>query len=152
MNQTRKQILDLLLFFRANKELVVKTFKMHSTKYINNYLARDEVRKSVKCWNGQDNEVLSLYDDVPKQDLLNFVNRLPDESFVVVESCEDYDGCTEYRMYAMHVDKEDDGTYLHRLNNVKSMVYAKDPSNIKNKVKDYDVLEYIQSLEKKLGM
>lgn len=152
MNQTRKQILDLLLYFRANKELVVKTFKMHSTKYINNYLARDEVRKSVKCSNGQDNEVLSLYDDVPKEDLLDFLNGLPDDSFVAVDSCEDYDGCTEYKMYAMYVAKEDDGQYLHRLNNVKSMVDAKDPTNIKNKVKDYDVLEYIKSLEKKLGI
>lgn len=152
MNQTRKQILDLLLYFRANKELVVKTFKMHSTKYINNYLARDEVRKSVKCSNGQDNEVLSLYDDVPKEDLLDFLNRLPDKSFVVVESCEDYDGCIDYRMFAMYLAKEDDLQYLRRLNNVKSMTDTKDPLTIKNKVKDYDVLEYIKSLEKKLGL
>ncbi len=152
MNPTRKQILDLLLYFRANKELVVKTFKMHSTKYINNYLARDEVRKSVKCQNGQDNEVLSLYDDVPKQTLLEFVSRLPDDSFVEVESCEDCDGYTVHRMFAMYVDKEDDRQYLHRLNNIRLMVDAKDPKNIKNKVKDYDVLEYIKSLEKKLGL
>lgn len=152
MNPTRKQILDLLLYFRANKELVVKTFKMHGTKYINNYLARDEVRKSVKCKNGQDNEVLSLYYEVSKQTLLEFVNRLPDDCFVEVESCEDCDGYTVHRMFATYVDKEDDLQYLRSLNNVKSMTDIKDPLTIKNKVKDYDVLEYIKSLENKLGI
>lgn len=152
MNPTRKQILDLLLYFRANKELVVKTFKMHSTKYINNYLTRDEVRKSVKCSNGQDNEVILVYEEVSKQTLLEFVSRLPDDSFIEVESCEDHDGYTMSKVFAVYLTKEDDGQYLYRLNNIKSMIDAKDPSNIKNKVKDYDVLEYIKSLELKLGM
>lgn len=152
MNQTRKQILDLLLYFRANKELVVKTFKMHSTKYINNYLSRDEVRKSVKCSNGQDNKVLSLHDDVSKQTLLEFVNGLPDDSLVTVFSFEDSDGFNDYNLCAKYLTKEDDYQYLYRLQGIKDTIYAKDHMSIKNKVKDTDVLEYIKSLEKKLGM
>jgi hypothetical protein len=52
----------------------------------------------------------------------------------------------------MYVAKEDDSRYLHRLQNIKAVIDAKDPTTIKGKVKDADVMEYITSLEDKLGM
>ena len=150
--QTRKQILDLLLYFRSHKEILIRTFRFANRIAINNYLARDDVNESVKCWNGRDSEVLSLHGNVQKEDLLRFVNNLPDDAFVQVDSHEDYDGYTEHRMYAMYIAKEDDSRYLHRLQNIKAMIDAKDPATIKGKVKDADVMDYITSLEDKLGM
>lgn len=132
MNPTRKQILDLLLYFRTNKELVRNALRIQNA---NNYLIREELRKSVKCSNGRDNKVLSLHDDVSKQALLEFVSSLPDDSFVEVVSCEDYDGYTVQRMYAMYLAKEDDAAYLNRLKHIKSIIDAKTLITSRTKLK-----------------
>lgn len=149
----RNEILAILKFMRSNKEHIMKMFSK-------NFVARsatwfdvlDSLRREYDfryCTheNNQDFIHVMFYDKPKKDELLDFLKQVPDNSYIEIETNNE-DSYTE--MTATVYEKEQDHQYLARLKRIKQQL---DNYIIRQELKpklDKAALEYISLLEQQL--